>query len=186
MVWRPDITFRKIVGIETLPTYGNDEKFQLWFCATDNHMEYFQAVKVTFACKFDFTNYPFDSHNCNLDFGIPSAYYEDEANFNPVEIIRNDSTTEILDYEHEIPNEHLPYVFSIIKRRHNETFPYYNFMFMNPFTGIVIKVKRKGVIRLLGTFYVPTGTFASLSMLSYFIHPDVVRSFKNSDGYKDI
>ena len=59
-------------------------------------------------------------------------------------------------------------------------------MFMNPFTGIVIKVRRKGVIRLLGTFYVPTGTFASLSMLSYFIHPDVVRFFLNSDEYMDI
>ena len=66
LVWRPDITFRKIVGIETLTMYGADEKFQLWFCAADNHMEYFQAVKVTFACKFDFTNYPFDYHNCNF------------------------------------------------------------------------------------------------------------------------
>ena len=37
MVWRPDITFRKIVGIETLTMYGADEKFQLWFCAVRTH-----------------------------------------------------------------------------------------------------------------------------------------------------
>ena len=163
-----------------MPMYGNDEKFQLWFDPSDNHMEHYQSVKVTFACGYDFRDYPFDSHICHLDFGIPSAIHNETVIFDPVEILKIDSTTEILDFEQEIPNEHLPYTFFIMKRRGRgqNGFGYYNFKYMSPFTGISIKVKRDGVIRLIGTFYIPTGSFACLSMLSYFIHPDMVRLFE--------
>ena len=157
--------------------YGNDEKYQLWFDIKDNHLEYYQSLKITFACRYDFKDYPFDSHICHLDFGIPSALHNVTLNFAPVEILKNDSTTEILDFEHEIPNEHLPYTFFIMNRRGRglNGFEHYNFKYMNPYTGISIKVKRDEVISLIGTFYIPTGSFACLSMLSYFIHPDMVR-----------
>ena len=123
--------------------------------------------------KHDFSDYPFDSHDCPLDFGMPSQVFNLSAIFAPVEILQKDSTTAILDFEQEIPNEHLPFTFSITS--HSGGYGHYNFRYKSPFTGIVLKVKRDGISRLVGTFYAPTGIFGCLSMLSYFIHPDVVR-----------
>ena len=60
-----------------------------------------------------FSDYPFDSHDCPLDFGMPSQVFNVTSIFGPVEIIKKDSNTAILDFEQEIPNDHLPYIFSI-------------------------------------------------------------------------
>ena len=104
---------------------------------------------------------------------MPSQEFNLTALFAPVEIIQEDSTTAILDFEEKIPNDHLPYIFSITS--HCGVYGHYNFNYTSPFTGINIKVKRDGIARLVGTFYAPTGIFSCLSMLSYFIHPDMVR-----------
>ena len=126
------------------------------------------------------SDYPFDSHDCPLDFGMPSQVFNLTALFAPVEIIQEDSTTAILDFEEKIPNDHLPYTFSITSDYHNGYgYGHYNFNYTSPFTSINVKVKRDGIARLVGTFYAPTGIFGCLSMLSYFIHPDVVRYHLN-------
>ena len=43
-----------------------------------------------------------------------------------------------------------------------------------PFTGVTIFLKRNTFDLLIGGYYIPTGIFAALSMISYFIDPDVV------------
>ena len=55
LVWRPDITFRKLKDMRILPLYGNEEIYQLWFNINDSHMEHYQAVIVDIACRFDFS-----------------------------------------------------------------------------------------------------------------------------------
>ena len=100
-VWRPDILFQKVIDTKILPMYGNEEIFQMWFNTKDNHMEHYQAIKVTFACDYDFQHFPFDSHNCDFDFGMGSQVYNKTANFGPVEILNMDSKTELLNFEKE-------------------------------------------------------------------------------------
>ena len=41
--------------------------------------------------------------------------------------------------------------------------------------GILIKIKRDSLGQLLSGYYYPTASFAILSMVSFLIHPDVVR-----------
>ena len=55
LVWRPDITFRKLKNMRILPMYGNELRYQLWFNTNDSHMEHYQYVMVDIACKFDFS-----------------------------------------------------------------------------------------------------------------------------------
>ena len=45
LVWRPDVSFVNVIDTKILPIYGNEESFQLWFSASDNHMEHYQAIK---------------------------------------------------------------------------------------------------------------------------------------------
>ena len=47
LVWRPDVSFVNVIDTKILPLYGNEETFQLWFSASDNHMEHYQAIKGT-------------------------------------------------------------------------------------------------------------------------------------------
>ena len=42
------------------------------------------------------------------------------------------------------------------------------------YTGMLIKMKRKSLGFLLGSYYYPTGIFALLSMISFLISPDIV------------
>ena len=65
LVWRPDITFRKLKDMRILPLYGNEEIYQLWFNINDSHMEHYQAVIVDIACRFDFSGKKWQSiyHN---------------------------------------------------------------------------------------------------------------------------
>ena len=92
-------------------------------------------------------------------------------NFGPVQILNSDSQATVLDQEQTIENNHLSYVFTITAK---QAYTHYNYRYFSPFTGIVIKAKRKSLDLLLGTFYVPTGIFAMLSMISYSIQSDVV------------
>ena len=80
----------------------------------------------------------------------------------------------MLDFERQIPNDHLPFSISITAK---ESYPHYNYKFFSPNTGVVIKLKREKLGNLVGGFYVPTGIFALLSMISFFIDPDVVFDF---------
>ena len=44
--------------------------------------------------------------------------------------------------------------------------------------GISLKLKRKSIASLIGSYYAPTGIFAGLSMISFLIHPDMVRTLR--------
>ena len=61
--------------------------------------------------------------------------------------------------------------FSILGKK-EFTLPNYEFSY--PVTVIRIKLKRNQLGILIGGFYVPTAIFSVLSMISFFINPDVV------------
>ena len=122
---------------------------------------------------------PFDSHRCEFDFGI-AGYSNASIIFAPVRILTPDSgiyKPEILDKEREtvIPNNHLPYSFTIIGKD-SYTKPVYTYYQEN--TGIIINIKRTGLGQLIGGFFGPMNLFAFLSTISFFINPEVVRTKK--------
>ena len=63
-------------------------KFDFWLKHVNdsyNVMKFYQSVKVTIACDFNFESFPFDSHECDLDFGAP-AYNKNRLQFAPVQV----------------------------------------------------------------------------------------------------
>ena len=76
-----------------------------------------------------------------------------------------------LDQETKLSDGHLPYSFSILGKKE---FPITNYEWDYPAIGIRIRLKRKTLGTLIGGFYIPTALFAILSMISFFINPDVV------------
>ena len=70
--------------------WGKDiRKFDFWLQHVNdsyNIMKFYQSMKVEFACDFNFESYPFDSHECDLDFGSPSNSYNYSLKFSPVQV----------------------------------------------------------------------------------------------------
>ena len=136
-----------------------------------------EKFQLTFSCNFNFTEFPFDSHECPLKYGdgaqsqILMRFVTTNASFG--EFGTNLSTNSegdpiILDdlpFRFQFQLETLPN-FELL---HKQTWPF-------SFTGIVLKMKRKSVGQLLIGYFYPTASFALLSMISFLIKPDMVSS----------
>ena len=75
-VWNPELEFKNVFNTMVIESYGTNDNFAFWFDGNSSIMEYTKALQVTFACDFDFESFPFDSHECDLDFvSIPHLKY---------------------------------------------------------------------------------------------------------------
>ena len=77
----------------------------------------------------------------------------------------------------------MPFSFKIVAK---DDYGHYNFNYFSPYTGIVINLKREKLGNLFGGFFAPTCIFALLSMISFLIHPEVVRYEYNYRFSKNI
>ena len=174
-VWAPEIVFRQIVSTEIIPPYGKGVgKYDFWVSKRNSsyYMNFYQYLKITTSCNFDFNDFPFDHHDCELDFGFHQNEFNRTVRINPIKVLNHDTTATILNYEKDIPSTHLPFKFSITAK---DEYHYYQYEFPTPYTGITIHMQRKSLRPLVGAFYVPTAIFSSLANISFFIDPDVVR-----------
>ena len=135
-----------------------------------------ELFQLTFSCNFDFTEFPFDSHECPLHYGdgvLTSkfiSFNRTVASFgafgnlstksggNPI-ILNN------LSFPFEFQLVSLP-PFELVNRK-TAAFSY---------TGIVLKIRRISPGQLLIGYSYPTASFALLSMISFLIKPDMVSS----------
>ena len=124
---------------------------------------------MTFACDFNFETFPFDDHFCDLEFGTPTVKSKFMI-FAPIHVLNN-GTQKRLSNEKSIQNNHLPFEFSLMAK---ESFTLWTKGAQYPATGIRIHAKRNQLGTILGQFYFPTIVFALLSMMSYFINPEIV------------
>ena len=130
-------------------------------------MLYGEGFQLTFSCHFDFQKFPFDSHECRMEYGD----YLGGINYNTATIGYHDRKSR--DGAASILIDDLPYPFEFeIKPipTFERNFGEYN----ASFTGMLLKMKRKSFRKLISGFYFPTTSFAFLSMISFLIKPDVV------------
>ena len=175
-IWTPDINFNKLIDQSPIVLAGKSRrKYEFWLKMSDSEVEskLYQSFKVKFACEYHFEYFPFDSHLCNLDYGL-----EMNSNFStlmlPIKILGKDTKATLLkkgEYV-DIPNNHLPYEFSLTI---GDNFLDYNYEFYSPYSSLVIKAHRTQLGSLIGGYYGPTTIFSMLSMISYLINAEVVK-----------
>ena len=168
------VQFLKVVDTKLIPPYGKEsKKYDFQSQLKDNvlYMTFYQSMKVTTACDFDFSDFPFDDHYCHVDFGMPEYSLNYSVYLSPIQILDSDSTAKSVKEERPIKNGHLPFEFFVTTK---DQFPFYNYEFMAPYVGLTFHLKRKSLGSLIGSFYAPTAIFSALSMISFFIKPDVV------------
>ena len=66
-VWHPVIEFENLLKLEQKKLYGGNNQFSFWMYY--NKFKYLEMLQLTFSCPFHFSNFPFDSHECHLEYG---------------------------------------------------------------------------------------------------------------------
>ena len=144
-IWRPIIAFGHLLDYKKTKLYGGDEPFSFWYVTHSlkgKIIVYQEEVQLSFFCPFDFTNYPFDSNVCTLDFG---------SNNWPIDFVRFNSPN--LRYDQESPpkthslaedpiiltNLPHPFEFKFNSKRPFKNMNAYNYSFS--YTGMEIKMK---------------------------------------------
>ena len=125
---------------------------------------------MTFACDYNFENFPFDEHDCDLEFGTPSGVINVTLTFAPVQVLDEGKPKQLVQ-DQNVDNKHLPFTFSI---RSKSLYPIWSKEYQYPATGVTIHLKRTDLGSLMGRFYIPTTLFSILSLISFFINPDMV------------
>ena len=171
LFWHPKIAFLNLLSLRRKDGLGYGKRQE--YHAYNNHsFTMGEDLEIKFTCNFIFSKFPFDKNECDL------TYY-DISTTNSTIIL---SPTSWVDYWgiHITPEKNEPLM---ITNTTSSEFKIWveinpNFTIWSDFesaTGIKIHFQRDSIALLLGSFYVPTGLIAILSMTSYVINPEIVR-----------
>ena len=171
MIFTPTLEIGGTKTIVRTRKYGATDKDYFWFFQPDQMMIYEQSLKTRIYCSLDFKRFPFDSHNCDLNFGSSSVA--------TIQLMLNAS---MITYQNQYVNygegllqisqSRLPFDISLeslapFEYSHLDGYNY-------SYTGIRIHFSRNTVALLIGGYYGPTIIFSMLSLVSYSIKSDIV------------
>ena len=137
----------------------------------------FEALKVTVYCDFDFQAFPFDEQVC--DFALFDPDHD-------VKWVILESVEDLLYYGGNrsqylengwisLPEQHdIPY--TVRMKNIGTKNVYSEYSYGPPYSHQTIRfvLKRNSLSLLIGSFYVPSGIFAFLSIGSFIISPEIV------------
>ncbi len=170
-IYNPTLKFKNIKDIARERKYGFRDE-DSFFLIPPHWLEYHQALKVTIYCPFDFTSYPFDSHQCQFNFGA-SDLTTDYLELEPTWIRYNQSLIKPGNNQGklEIKQKWIPFKVTL---EEIQPFVHFEAGFYYSYAGLKIRLVRTSLGQLMSRFFIPTGIFALTSLISYAIDPNVV------------
>ena len=181
LIWRPIINFENLLDFKPTKSFGNTVQHNFWLVRNETHseMQYGEEFQLTFPCRFHLAKFPFDSHKCSIYFG-DIRYTTGELRLDVINLkdwsSDNGPSTSVGGNSLILDDLALPFGFELEVLPTKEKDVNYNVSM----AGILIRIKRESFGMLLSGYCYPTISFALLSMVSFLIHPDVVRQYKNS------
>ena len=103
--------FGNVLKYEKTKVYGDTSTFSFWYMGNQT-LEYSEEIKLTFFCSFQFTDFPFDVHECRIEFG-DDAYGTSGIKFETATVAYQDSETSIGDPPIILDNLPFPFEFQL-------------------------------------------------------------------------
>ena len=176
-MWSPQITFRPLLENKKSIPYGGSQSFALWGIKRPNkhnaNMMYFEDFQLTISCDFNFSKFPFDLHECPLEYGDNNEIEKVEM-ISPIIDYGKSKNTKTNNPAIVIGDLTLPFEITVksIKGFNETCYGRYNCSY----AGILIKIKRTSLGQLWTGYFIPMGVFSLFSMISFLIKPDLVRN----------
>ena len=173
-------------GYKELNTFYLDNEFP-----SGVNMEMDEVIKVTLYCNFHFQSFPFDDQKCDLS--LYDAIYTKETTV--LNATTNGGDSDLCYKEkqckwfHEnewifLPEQYgIPYIIKMKYKGTNNFDVDLDHHDQKSVFTIKFAMKRNSLGHLVGSFYLPTGLFAFLSIGSYIINPDIVSIMKHFLSY---
>ena len=162
----------RVKNIQQQRLYGPTSSNYFWF-QYPHHLEYLETLKVEFYCSFDFTNFPFDQHKCNINFGSLGVSIK-YIRLSPTKIIYSGNSTKFGGKMMKISSTRIPFD---MKVESTEPFNILDAGYNYSHAGFKLYFYRNEIGGLLSGFYLPTGLLAIMSMISFGINPEVVKAY---------
>ena len=150
--------------------YGAIDKDYFWYFHPENMMEYQQSLKVTIYCSINFKHFPFDYHNCDLNFGASGITINALKMSTTAMNYKNQSVSHDEGLLH-MKQSRLPFDISLESLK---PFEYVEGGMKYSYAGMRIHLTRNDFGVLIGGYYGPTIIFSMLSLVSYSIKADIV------------
>ena len=172
MIWYPTFYFVNVINLGKLGAFGGPDTKSLWYKHPQKFW-YSEIIIVKVACQeMSFSTFPFDKHYCQLLIRNWIGSNEDVKLNKPSLFKLNGTSKEThLDFTH-------PKLQFDLKFEANET-TILN-QFSHPYSlariGITMERNLTGLLRIIGSYMIPLGIFAALSMISFFVNSDSVKS----------
>ena len=169
-LWKTSIHFSNVVTntnrINRAYAYKNSSS-GLW-------IEKVLLNKVVISCRMDFSNFPFDSHTCNWKIRAYNNINVTVLNIDSIQQETRNELTATVSQAIPVETTNLPYDIYVspggkgveMVQREETSFVLVNFSFAR---------NKNGKLELISGYFIPTGLFAFLSLVSYLIKPEIVR-----------
>jgi hypothetical protein len=178
------MAFDRLIRFKHTAMYGHTDSSQSvvlpkWYTWNQNRVTV-ETFQLTFSCNFDFSEFPFDSHDCPIEYG--SGFYTlEQMRLNKTQAVFGNISTKFGGDPIIVDNLPFPFEFQLVVQPTFEKTSIHRELTYS-YTGVVLKMRRKSPGQLLCGYFYPTTAFALLSMISFLIRPDIVSYFcKNNN-----
>ena len=177
IIWHPKMTFLNLLSLKKFQGVGYKSIRNYYYMPNENPAKIymFETFKLKFSCDFSFQTFPFDKHECHLSY-IDWRFKSEELVFNATRKIKHGNQHLAFGNKYSLKLTTTKTPFEIDVTINDAATKIGGGKFKFSIAGIKFNLYRKSIGLLLGSFYVPTGIFAILSMGSFVINPEVVSS----------
>ena len=176
-IWYPKIYIANSVTIQSLISHTDATSLNdLWYNYPSHTLKYNVIFVAIVSCKLDFQSFPFDNHECDLilrnwsggSYRIvlksPTIYGHDENGKENGGKYFNITTTGNHKLDYKFQFESLP----------TAEYQDNGYKYSETRIKMIFERTEKSRIKIIGGYHATTAIFAILSLLSFFIQPDVV------------
>ena len=96
LIWTPSLEFENVLQYQSTQAYGASFKFSLWYNKENGTLEYEEEIQLSLLCPFEFSDFPFDSHECYVEYG-DDKYGASKVKLNPANIAYRNLTIQFGD-----------------------------------------------------------------------------------------
>lgn len=163
----PTLTIINGKVLQASHDYGPHASLDFWLQAP-NTFHYEQVLIVEVNCNFQFDEFPFDSQTCDFIYGDFNQEYQYHQLLPPMINYKG----QMLNRSRMIKTDHLP--FNFVELETLKPYVYAEAGYEYHHTGMKIHLKNRHFDLLLPSYFIPTGCFSLMSLISFTINPDIV------------